>query len=128
MTGEPIRTETLPQLLDDPQAGWVLRYIEVQNAPAVVGDDEEAIEHTEGDGWDRKEIHCCDRFPMVTEEVEPTLGALGVRPRSLHPAGNRPTVPAGLGKSGGSHFSARVGPMTWRLAPLACVPAASGNM
>ena len=67
----------------------MLRDIEVQDAPTVVTDDEEAVEHTEGGRWDREEIHCSDNFPMISKEGEPTFGWLGIPRRSFHPAGDR---------------------------------------
>ena len=42
------------QLLNDPQAGRVLRGVEVHDPPPTVADDEEAVEHTEGDRWNLK--------------------------------------------------------------------------
>ena len=80
--------ERFPQLLNGPQAGWVLGHVEVQDAPTVVADDEEAVEHAERDRRNGEEIHCGDRFPMVAQKREPTLGRLGVPRRSSHPTGN----------------------------------------
>src|SRR6202008_4445589 len=45
------------QLLDDPRAGRMLCDIEVQYAPTIVTDDEEAIEHAEGDRRNSEEVH-----------------------------------------------------------------------
>src|SRR5260221_2428666 len=42
------------QLLDDPQACRMLCDIEVQNAPTIVTDDEQAIERAEGDRRNRE--------------------------------------------------------------------------
>jgi hypothetical protein len=78
-----------PQLLHDPQAGRVLGHIEVQNPPAVMGNDEGAAEHAERDRGNRKQVHRGNSFPMVTQKGEPTLGRLWVPRRSFHPAGNR---------------------------------------
>jgi hypothetical protein len=74
------------QLLDGPQAGRVLGHVEMQDAPTVVADDEETVEHAEGDRWDGEEIHCGDRFPMVTQKCEPTPGWFGTSRRPAHPA------------------------------------------
>jgi hypothetical protein len=38
--------------------------IEVQDASTVVTEDEEATEHTEGDGCNREEVHRGNRFPI----------------------------------------------------------------
>lgn len=66
------------------------RDVEMQNAPPVVSDDddEEAVQQTERDRRDGKEVHRCNRFAMIAEEGEPTLGWIGVSRRSLHPAGD----------------------------------------
>jgi hypothetical protein len=64
-----------PQLLHDPQTCRMFCDVEVQDAPAVVSNDEEAVKHAKCDGRDGEEVHCCDRFPMVPEEGEPTLGS-----------------------------------------------------
>jgi hypothetical protein len=45
------------QLLDNPQACRMLCDIEVQDAPTIVTDDEEAIEHAEGDRRNSGEVH-----------------------------------------------------------------------
>jgi len=83
------KRKRLPQLLNDPPARRVLRDVDVQDAPPAVADDEEAIDHAEGDGWDREEIHRGDSFPTVVQKGEPALGWLGVPRRSFHPAGDR---------------------------------------
>jgi hypothetical protein len=67
----------------------MLRDVEVQDAPTVVTDDEEAVEHTEGSRWNREEIHRSDSFPMISKEGEPTFGWLGIPWHSFHPAGDR---------------------------------------
>jgi hypothetical protein len=50
------------------------RDVAVQNTSAIMADDEEAVEHGEGDRGHREEIHRSDGFPMVTQKSEPTLG------------------------------------------------------
>lgn len=75
-----------PKLLNSPQTRRMLRDIEVQNPPAVVGHHEETLEHAEGDRRDREEVHGSDRFPMVAQEGQPAFGRLGVSRRSFHPA------------------------------------------
>src|ERR1700686_3356148 len=62
------------QLLDDPQACRMLCDVEVQDAPTIVADDEEAVEHTERNRWHGEEVHRRNRFPMVSKEGEPTFG------------------------------------------------------
>lgn len=54
-----------PQLLNDPFASWMGCDVEVNDPPPTVADDEEAIDHAEGDRWYREEIHCRDSFSMA---------------------------------------------------------------
>jgi hypothetical protein len=77
------------QLLNDPQAGRVPCDVDVQDPSTVVTDDEEAVENTEGDRWNREEVHRSDGFPMISKEGEPTFGWLGIPRSSFHPAGDR---------------------------------------
>src|ERR1022692_4360114 len=86
--GSRLERKRFPQLLDGPQAGRVLGHVEVQDAPTVVADHEEAIEHAERDRRDGEEIHSGDRFPMVAQKREPTPGWFGISRRPAHPAGN----------------------------------------
>jgi hypothetical protein len=77
------------QLLDDPQACRMLCDVEVQNAPTIVADDEEAVEHTERNRWHSEEVHRRNRFPMVSKEGAPTFGRVRISRRSAHPARDR---------------------------------------
>jgi hypothetical protein len=52
--------------------------IEMQDAPTIVADDEEAVEHTERNRWHREEVHRRNRFPMVSKEGEPTFGRVSL--------------------------------------------------
>ena len=65
------------------------RDVAVQNTPAIVANNEEAIEYGEGDRRNREEIHRRDGLPMVTQKSKPALGWIRVCGRSFHPAGNR---------------------------------------
>src|SRR5215469_4283289 len=84
-----IKRERLPQLLNNPKARGVPCDVAVQNTAAMVADDEEAVEHAEGDRRHGEEIHRRDGFPMVTQKSEPTLGWVWIPGGSFHPAGNR---------------------------------------
>jgi hypothetical protein len=42
--------------------------IEVQDTPAVVTDDEKAIERAEGDRRNSEEVHRGNRFPVIAKE------------------------------------------------------------
>ena len=68
----------LTELLNDPCAGWMPGHIAVKNAPPVVRDDEEAVQHTECQRRDGEKIHGCDRFAMVAQERRPSLRRLRV--------------------------------------------------
>jgi hypothetical protein len=46
----------------------MLRDINVQDAPPIMTDDEEAVEHAERNRWHCEEIHRGNRFPMVAKE------------------------------------------------------------
>jgi hypothetical protein len=84
-----IKRERLPQLLNNPKARGMPRDVAVQNTSAIMADDEEAVEHGEGDRGNREEVHRGDGFPMVTQKSEPTLGRVWISGGSFHPAGNR---------------------------------------
>jgi hypothetical protein len=99
----------LPQLLDDPSTGRMLGDVNVQDAPPIMTDDEEAVEHTERNRWHCEEIHRGNRFPMVVKEGYPALGAVGIPRRSFHPTGD-----GSLGKVKAVHTQF---PMDSRCAP-----------
>ncbi len=61
------------QLLCNPESIGILCHIEVQDLTAVVADDEEAIQNTERERWDGKEVHRGNGFPMIPEECQPSL-------------------------------------------------------
>jgi hypothetical protein len=77
------------QLLNDPTARRMLRDVNVQDAPAIVTDDEEAVEHAKRDRWHSEEIHGRNRFPMVSKKGQPALGPVRISRRSFHPTGDR---------------------------------------
>ena len=67
------------------------RDVAVQNTSAIMADDEEAVEHGEGDRGNREEIHRGDGFPMVTQKSEPTLGWVWISGGLFHPI-SRPSM------------------------------------
>jgi hypothetical protein len=73
-----LKRKRLSQLLNDPTTRWMPRYVEVQNAPTIVADDEEAVEHTESDRRHGEEIHRGNGFPVVSKKSEPSLGRLRI--------------------------------------------------
>ena len=68
----------------------MLRDVNVQDAPPIMTDDEEAVEHAERNRWHSEEVHCRDRLSMVLEKSTPALSWLGVPRRLFHPTGDRP--------------------------------------
>src|SRR6266481_4778899 len=72
----------------DPTARRMLRDVKVQDAPAIMTDDEEAVEHAERNRWHGEEIHRRNRFPMVSKEGQPALGPVRISRRSSHPTGD----------------------------------------
>src|SRR5712671_2358208 len=63
--------------------------IEVQDAPTIVTDDEEAIERAEGDRRNREEVHRGNRFPVITEKGKPARGRLRISRCPFHPTRDR---------------------------------------
>jgi hypothetical protein len=61
----------------------------MHDAPTIVADDEEAVEHTERNRWHGEEVHRRNRFPMVSKEGEPTFGRVKISRRSFQPTGDR---------------------------------------
>ena len=68
----------------------MLRDVNVQDAPPIMTDDEEAVEHAERNRGHSEEVHCRDRLSMVLEKSTPALSWLGVPRRLFHPTGDRP--------------------------------------
>src|SRR5258708_40309263 len=64
-------------------------YIEVQDTPTIVTDDEKAIKHAEGDRRNSEEVHRGDRFPVIAEKGKPAPGRLRISRRPFHPTRDR---------------------------------------
>ncbi len=60
----------------------------MEDTPPVMTDDEEAVENTKGDRWDREEVHRCDRLAVIPQEGQPALRRLGISWCTLHPPGD----------------------------------------
>jgi hypothetical protein len=60
--------------------------IEVEDAPTVVADDEEAIQEVEGEGRNGEEVHGRDGFAMISKKWPPTLGRFRISGCASHPA------------------------------------------
>jgi len=61
--------------------------VEMQDPPAIVADDKEAVEDAEGDRGHGEEVHGRNRFPVIRKKRTPAPGWLGISRRPLHPAG-----------------------------------------
>ena len=62
--------------------------VEVQDAPAIMANNEEAVEKTEGDRRNGEEIQGGDGFAMIAEKSQPPQTRFWISGRSLHPAGD----------------------------------------
>ena len=62
--------------------------VHMSDAPPSVVDDEEAIEHTERDRRNSKEVHGGDCFPMIAQKGKPTFGPFRISWCLAHPAGD----------------------------------------
>jgi hypothetical protein len=51
--------------------------VEMQDTPAIVEDDKEAVEDAEGDRGHGEEVHGRNRFPVIRKKRAPALGWLG---------------------------------------------------
>jgi hypothetical protein len=80
--------ECFSQLLHNPGAGGMPSDVAVEDTPAVMTNDEEAVEHAERDARYREEIHCSDGFAVIMKKSEPPLGRFRIFGCSLHPPGN----------------------------------------
>src|SRR5689334_4582649 len=76
-------------LLRNPEAVRMAGDIEVQNAPAIMSNHEEAIEHTKRERRNGEEIHCRDHFTMVTQKCFPSPASITKPGCTSHPARDR---------------------------------------
>ena len=80
--------ERIAQLLDDPGAGGIPGHVEVEDAPPVMRNDEEAVEHAEGERRHGEEIHGGNGLAVVAQKRSPSLCRLGIARGFAHPAQN----------------------------------------
>jgi hypothetical protein len=66
----------------------MLRDVEVQEPPALVADDKEAVEDTENDRGHGEEVHCGNCFPVIRKKRATALGWPELSQNPLHPAGD----------------------------------------
>src|SRR5215471_11691429 len=60
----------------------------MQDTPAIVADDKEAVEDAEADRGHGEEVYGRNHFPVIPKKSAPALGWLGIPRNSLHPAGD----------------------------------------
>src|SRR5271170_2803417 len=65
------------------------RDVEMQDLPAIMADDEKAVEQSERNARNREEIHRCDGFTMISQKRKPSLCRLGIPRRAPHPTRDR---------------------------------------
>ena len=82
------KRKRLPQLLNDPAAGRMLRDVEVQDTSAIVADDKETVEDAECDGGHGEEVPGRNRFLVILKKRTPTFDGLGISWCPLHPVGD----------------------------------------
>jgi hypothetical protein len=80
----------LANLLNNPITGRMLRYVEVQNPPPVVRDNEEAVQHPEGQRRHGEEVHRGDGLAMIVEKGFPRLRLSRVARSPAHPSQHGP--------------------------------------
>src|SRR5262249_41504292 len=66
----------LSQLLLDPKAVWMSGHMEMQNAPTIMSNHEEAIQNTKCERRDGEEIHGGDCFTLIAQECLPKPACL----------------------------------------------------
>src|SRR5271166_5819855 len=63
----------------------MLGHVNVQDSPPIMSDDEETVEHAEGNRWHSEEVHGRNRFPVVSKEGQPALGPVRISRRPFNP-------------------------------------------
>src|SRR5215470_7891922 len=82
--------ESFPQLLHDPLRRRVLRDVEMQNLPASVLDDEEAIQSLEGHGRHGEEVEGHNPFAVILEKAQPAFAGVATPLKTCQVPGDGP--------------------------------------
>lgn len=82
--------ERFPQLLYDPFTGGMLCAIEMDDLPAIMTDQEQAILNVEVCRHDREEIHPGDALMVILQECPPTLTCIAVPTQTRKISGDGP--------------------------------------
>ena len=93
----------------------MFRDVNVQDAPPIMTDDEEAVEHAERNRWHREEVHCRDRLSMVLEKStrlagSESLGACFIQREIVRSEMSKPSMSSSLWMRGAPQvvFSATI--------------------
>jgi hypothetical protein len=70
--------ERLAELLYDPFTGGMLCAIEMDDLPAIIADQKQAVQNAEVCRCDREEIHPGDALMVILQECPPTLTCIAV--------------------------------------------------
>ena len=62
--------------------------VEVEDAPPIMADDEEAVENAKSDRRDREEVHRCARLAVIPQKGQPALSRFRISGCTLHPPGD----------------------------------------
>jgi hypothetical protein len=82
--------EGLPKLLGYPSPRRMPCDVVVKNAPPVMSNDEETIQHAEGERRNGEEVHGRDGFSMIAQERCPSSCRLGISRSLSHPSQHGP--------------------------------------
>ena len=78
------------QLLRNSKSIGISRHIEMQDLTPVMADDEKAVQNTKRERWDGEEVHGGNRFPMVSNKGQPSLGWIWISWGSPDPSRDTP--------------------------------------
>jgi len=78
--------EGLAQLLDHPGTRRITSNVEMEDTPTVVGNNQEAVQHPQGDGGNGEEVHGHDGFSVIVQKRPPAPSRFWVAWCLPHPA------------------------------------------
>ena len=62
----------------------------MKNAPTIMRNDKEAVDHAEGESRHREEVHRCNRFAVIAQKGRQTYCRFGIPRRISHPPQRAP--------------------------------------
>ena len=63
----------------DPDTARMPGLVAVKDSPSIMGNDEEAVKHAEGERRQGEEVHGSNRFTMVIQKCCPSLRRFWIR-------------------------------------------------